>query len=159
MSGDLRDGLWHHIAVTVDRDSTTGGKAYVDGALFATFDPTARNGDLSNNQPFLIGQHATAHANDFIGELDEVEIFSLAITGADVASIYNAGSTGKCRSCVPPPANMISWWPGDGNPNDIQNGNNGTLQGGTTYAAGRVGQAFSLDASTDSGVIVPSTPS
>jgi hypothetical protein len=54
---------------------------------------------------------------------------------------------------------MISWWPGDGNPNDIQGSNNGTLQGGAGYAIGEVGQAFSFVASSNSGVIVPSTPS
>ena len=59
LSGDLRDGQWHHIAITVVRNSTTGGKAYVDGAVTGTFDPTAHQGDLSNSEPFLIGEHAT----------------------------------------------------------------------------------------------------
>ena len=40
---------------------------------------------------------------------------------------------------------MISWWPGDGNANDIVGGNNGTLQGGTTFATGEVTRAFSFD--------------
>src|SRR5439155_8470225 len=31
-------------------------------------------------------------------------------------------------TCVTPPSGMVSWWPGDGNANDIQGGNNGTLQ-------------------------------
>jgi outer membrane protein assembly factor BamB len=50
--------------------------------------------------------------------------------------------------CVTPPPNMISWWPGDGNANDIQDGNNGTLQGGATFSTGVVGQAFNFDGST-----------
>src|SRR5450432_893929 len=29
--------------------------------------------------------------------------------------------------CVVPPSGLISWWPGDGNANDIQDGNTGTL--------------------------------
>ena len=53
LSGDLRDGQWHHIAITVVRNSTTGGQAYVDGAVTGTFDPTAHSGSLSNTQPFL----------------------------------------------------------------------------------------------------------
>src|SRR5207248_7467717 len=40
-----------------------------------------------------------------------------------------------------------------------EDGNNGMLTGGTTYGTGYVGQAFNFDASTNSGVIVPSTPS
>src|SRR5262245_10935955 len=32
--------------------------------------------------------------------------------------------------CAPPPAGMVGWWPGDGNADDIQGSNNGTLEGG-----------------------------
>ena len=44
---------------------------------------------------------------------------------------------------------MVSWWPGDGNANDIQGANNGTLENGATFASGEVGQAFSLDGVDD----------
>jgi hypothetical protein len=45
---------------------------------------------------------------------------------------------------------MISWWPGNGNANDIQDGNNGTLQNGATFATtGMVDQAFRLDGIDD----------
>ncbi len=47
--------------------------------------------------------------------------------------------------CVAPPSGLVSWWPGDGNANDIQDGNNGTLMNGATFAPGKVGQAFSFD--------------
>ena len=50
LSNDLRDGQWHHIAVTVDRNSATGGNAYVDGALTGTFNPTGTQ-RRSNEQP------------------------------------------------------------------------------------------------------------
>jgi hypothetical protein len=42
----------------------------------------------------------------------------------------------------------VSWWPGDGNTNDIRGGNNGTLQSGATYGAGEVLQGFSLNGSS-----------
>lgn len=47
--------------------------------------------------------------------------------------------------CVAPPGNMVAWWPGDGNANDIISGNNGTLENGATFASGAVAQAFALD--------------
>jgi hypothetical protein len=97
LSADLRNGQWHHIAITVNREVASGGKAYVDGAFTVAFNPTSRNGNLTNTQPFLIGKHETAPVANFVGEIDEVELFSRAITGAEVASIYNAGSTGKCH--------------------------------------------------------------
>ncbi len=40
---------------------------------------------------------------------------------------------------------MISWWPGDGNADDIQGDNDGTLLDGATFRAGLVGRAFSFD--------------
>ena len=51
--------------------------------------------------------------------------------------------------CIDPPAGMISWWPGDDNADDIQDGNDGTLNG-ATFAEGKVGQAFSFDGNNDS---------
>lgn len=53
------------------------------------------------------------------------------------------------QTCVQPPAGLVSWWPGDGDANDIADRNNGTLQNGATFAAGFVGQAFSLDGLDD----------
>ena len=47
-------------------------------------------------------------------------------------------------SCFPPPAGLVGWWPGEGNANDIQGTNNGTLQGGATATAvGVVGAGLS----------------
>ena len=51
-------------------------------------------------------------------------------------------------TCVASPSNIVSWWTGDGNANDSTGGNNGTLQGGAAFAAGKVGQAFSFDGSS-----------
>ena len=42
---------------------------------------------------------------------------------------------------------MVSWWPGDGNTNDIVDGNSGTFVGTASYATGEVGQAFSFNGS------------
>ena len=42
------------------------------------------------------------------------------------------------------PFGLVSWWPGDGNANDVVSGNNGALQNGASFGAGEVGQAFSF---------------
>ena len=60
--------------------------------------------------------------------------------------------------CTSPPANMVSWWPGDGNADDIQGGNNGTPLNGAAFAPGKVGSAFSFDG-VDDFVTVPYRPS
>jgi concanavalin A-like lectin/glucanase superfamily protein len=53
---------------------------------------------------------------------------------------------------------MVSWWPGDGNANDIQGSNNSTLSGGVTFAPGEVDQAFTFNG-TDGEVILPNSSS
>ena len=55
----------------------------------------------------------------------------------------------SASGCVAPPSGLISRWPGDGNTDDIEGGNNGSLQNGATFATGLVGQAFSLDGVND----------
>jgi sugar lactone lactonase YvrE len=52
-------------------------------------------------------------------------------------------------TAVAPPSGLVSWWSADGHAVDLAGRNDGILQGGTTYAAGKVGQAFSLDGSDD----------
>jgi CSLREA domain-containing protein len=53
----------------------------------------------------------------------------------------------SAQTCTPPPAGMIAWFPGDAN--DIQGNNNGTVNGGVTFAAGKVAQAFTFDGTGD----------
>ena len=47
--------------------------------------------------------------------------------------------------CLPPPAGLVSWWRGEGDATDAVGGHNGTLVGGASYRAGKVGQAFALN--------------
>jgi hypothetical protein len=48
---------------------------------------------------------------------------------------------------------LVSWWSGNGHPDDLLGGNNGTLRSNATYAPGEAGQAFSLDGASD-GVVI-----
>jgi hypothetical protein len=62
-----------------------------------------------------------------------------------LAAINHAGA----QTCVQPPSGLISWWPGDGNANDIVGPHQGTPLNGVGFAPGKVGQAFSLDGAND----------
>jgi len=142
--------VWHHIAVSFDGSTKN---MYVDGSL-VTSAGVANPIVYGTDAPLLIGEDldgGAAAGIPFSGLIDEVEIFNRALSLAEIQSIYNAGSAGKCKTaqCVTPPANMVSWWPGDGNANDIQDSNHGTLVNGATYAAGMVSQAFSFDGTND----------
>jgi hypothetical protein len=94
---DLRDGLPHHVAVTVDRTSNTGGNLYVDGVVVLNFNPTNRPGSLTNGEPLFIGRHAGTPSTSFIGLIDEVEVFGRELTAGEVLSIFTAGTAGKCK--------------------------------------------------------------
>ncbi len=48
-------------------------------------------------------------------------------------------------ACIAAPAGLLSWWPGEGNADDIRGGNDGILIGGAGFAVGLVGQAFRFD--------------
>lgn len=84
---DLRDGKFHFAAMSVVRNSTTGGNLYVDGEAVVTFDPTAESGDLSSTQPLLIG-HNTEINGGFTGGIDELRIYNRALSSNEVAQLY-----------------------------------------------------------------------
>ncbi len=153
----LSAGVWQHVAATFDL-ATQEMKIYVNGVEVPnTLDPTSSimTSIADSNTPVRIGVavHVAGNfANFWDGLIDEAGIYNRALSASEIQSIYNAGSAGKCQTlpvCVTPPSGLISWWPGDDNANDIKDGNNGTLVNGATFAAGKVGQAFSFDGVND----------
>ena len=77
---------------------------------------------------------------------------ALLLSGCEFASQPYEPATPRTLSpaaCVAPPADLVSWWPGDGDGSDIADGNDGALQGGIGFAAGMVDQAFLLDGIDD----------
>lgn len=93
-------GNWHHVAVTVSRQSSpTGIKWYDNGLLIGSSNPTAgatRYGSLVNNGPLRIGADDYT-GGQFKGDIDEVEIFNRELTTVEVQGIFNAGASGKCK--------------------------------------------------------------
>lgn len=84
----------------------------------------------------------------------EANISSALEEETSAVSISAAKTSSSGMACVPPPSGMVSWWPGDGNAQDIVGQNDGTLLNGATFAPGKVGQAFSLDGADDH-ILVP----
>jgi RHS repeat-associated protein len=87
---------WTHVAVTYDR---TSGQAnmYINGALLDT--QNVGTNLLSTAGDFYLGQ-VPGSSGYFSGQLDEISLFNRPLTSAEIQSIFNAGSTGKC---VTPP--------------------------------------------------------
>ena len=138
----ISDDNWHHVASTY-----SGGTAriYVDGVLRASEPRNLANG--------VTNRFSGGAFNNYPGLLDEITLYNRALTAEEIRAIYEAGSAGKIKppapEPIPPPAGMVSWWPGDGNANDIWDGNPGTLQGGAGFTPGMVDQAFSFDSDDD----------
>lgn len=99
-TANLADGKWHHVAATEDRsDSTTGTKLYVDGSPIAVLPGYSSIADVDNTEKLLIGaqEPSATPTSYFNGKIDEVEIFSRALSGVEVAKIWGAGPAGKCK--------------------------------------------------------------
>ena len=62
--------------------------------------------------------------------------------------------TAIAEQCAAVPDGLIGWWPGNGDAQDMVTGNNGTLHGGASFEAGKVGQAFRFNG-VDGSVDIP----
>jgi Concanavalin A-like lectin/glucanases superfamily/Immunoglobulin domain len=99
---DIRDGLFHHVALTIARNSVTGCNFYVDAALVGTYDTTSIPGDLSSPAPLYLGQNSGFPAvnTSFLGALDDFSLYGRALTAAEISNIVYYGHSGKCL--IPP---------------------------------------------------------
>lgn len=96
---DLRDLMFHHVAVTVNRSATNGGVLYVDGVPVLTFNPRLHNVSLVNTSPLFIGAPTITTSNAyFAGLIDEPAIYNRELTATEILSIRNAGAAGRCKA-------------------------------------------------------------
>ncbi len=84
---------WYHVALT--RQGTTF-TTYVNGVPIGTDTSSATVPDA--NGPLTIGQ---AEGIGFVdGQIDEMTIYSRALSGSEISAIYSAGGAGKCKTDV-----------------------------------------------------------
>src|SRR2546421_5520330 len=148
--GDYTDGQWHHFALT--RISSTW-TLYIDGVAVKTATDSEAL-DLSGANNNYLGAEVARNAHFWNGQIDEVEVFKHALSPTEVASLYIAGSFGKCP-CTPAPDGMVSWWRAEGDFIDTADNNHGTENGTVPFASGEVGQAFSFNGDPANYVSVP----
>lgn len=86
IGGGATDSNWHHIAAVFDG---TNGTLYIDGAVAAG--PTAATGYVPNPDTDLtIGERSLGDFQ-FTGSIDEVAIYTNAISAADITAHYQNG--------------------------------------------------------------------
>jgi len=79
---------WSHVVFV--RDSSTQ-KIYLDGQLSGTLSNTTTTS--TSSEPFLIGDTNDTFAGEFFtGSIDQVRIFSSALSAGNVTSLYNEGT-------------------------------------------------------------------
>ena len=71
-------------------------------------------------------------------------LFLAVLTAASLVAVIST-PVNASGECIPAPPDIVSWWPGEGNPNDVVASNRGTLVNGVAFEPGMVGQAFSFD--------------
>jgi len=94
----VNDGHFHHVAVTYDG---TTESAYLDGTLFASEAFTQTSYSTSYAYQFGTGYtNGRPQGNggwfNFSGLIDEIHQFNVALTGAQVQSIFSAGGIAMC---------------------------------------------------------------
>lgn len=152
---NFSNGVWYHLAGVRSGRSV---RLYVNGVLSATATETTAI-DVSNSYEIRVGSLSAAGPQPFNGQIDEPAIYNRALSATEVQAIFNAGTAGKTKpTATTAPANLVGFWSGDGNANDIAGTNNGTLINGTPFAPGEAGQTFSFDGFSQY-VRVPDSPS
>jgi parallel beta-helix repeat protein len=91
-------GTWVHVATTYD--ATEGiVRLYLNGVEDASLEVGAGRLIDASLTDLLIG--AIGQIDQlFAGAIDEVSIYNRALSAADIAAIFDAGSAGKCRGAV-----------------------------------------------------------
>lgn len=125
------EGMWHHIAVTqLGPDGLP--TIYVDGVSYPVVVAVNKGTPYHVSAPLSLGRQGGFHGSYFKGAIDEVELYNRVLTAAEIQSIYNAGSAGKCKDVQtnnPPVAsckNVTVYLDATGNativPGDVDNG-------------------------------------
>ena len=90
----VNDGLWHHVAVTWDLTGTNvgTGKMYVDGVDVTTTGAVPYNASQTDLGVFRFGppnyQTNETGTNFYQGSLDEIRIWNVARTAAQISANY-----------------------------------------------------------------------
>jgi len=92
----LNDNLWHHVVVVRDITSATKtARWYVDGKLVATQNLTSTASYAIASRVTIGAAYVLTPSEYFTGLIDEVAVFSRALTDQEIYEEYAAGSACK----------------------------------------------------------------
>ncbi|MEN9675666.1 MAG: hypothetical protein RIS76_1562 [Verrucomicrobiota bacterium] len=89
--GPVADGRWHHLAFTVDDN---GGRLFVDGVLADSRRWTGPPTRTSARQGLTLGNYPGVGPSFFRGQMDEVTVWEVALSAADLRAGRNRSLRG-----------------------------------------------------------------
>lgn len=95
---------WYHFAYTID-DANNVHRFYINGTQIASAASTLPLFYDANPHPLLIGAEYGPPGTPYSfvdGRMDEISLYSRALSANEIAAIYNAGAAGKLKSAVTP---------------------------------------------------------
>ena len=125
----------HYLAILLN-GSTNVFNVFTSGGIFGSEYPFSFAANLTQGETV-----------DFTASCTNGDYYNLSTGLKATITISNSTgvSTNEPDTCTPPPSGIVGWWPGNGNAVDIFGGNNATIEGNVTFAAGEVGQAFNFN--------------
>lgn len=106
------DGNWHHWVVTYDGSSLCSGvHFYLDGTAYPTYalHDTLTGSILTSVDTYIASRVQTPGHNHFPGYLDEIAVYTKALSAGEVTWIYNGGAPRDLMGGGAP-SNLAGWW-------------------------------------------------
>lgn len=150
-------GNWYFVSAVFD-DTGNTMSLYINGVLdnsqaaAGTMTPTTDN--------LMIGSWDTT-TEFFTGQIDEVRVYSRALSASEIKSQYDLGAPDKGNTSAAQAqgtgrldSGLVGYWKLDENTgtsaaDGSTNGNTGTLTNGPTWTTGQIGSAVNFDGSND----------
>ena len=142
VSHGMSTGQWHHVAYTFTGGSNGTFTYYLDGSSVGTLTFTWTSDSASWEPMHIGGLHNGSQnsQNPTNAQIDELSLFSVALSSSAISDIYNSGNPTDLSS----ESHLVAWWRmGDGTENGTgstiydmsDNSHDGTLENGATFSS------------------------
>lgn len=156
-SGALSTNTWQHVVFTFD-NASKALKLYINGSQFSTTRTLTGSLPIDDGTLYLGTYNGTATNYSFLGYLDEVRIYTSALSAGGVTNLYQSSAKANVNASENSDltSGLVGLWSFNGA--DVSGttaydrsgqGNNGTLTNGPTATAGKIGQALDFDGNDD----------
>jgi len=109
-SSTVNDGNWHHVCYV--GSNAAGGflNVYIDGVLNQNaLQQSGPPANANSTNPFKINLDGYL-GNRYTGKTSNVQVFSLALSGPEVETLYNYGSPIQTLANIPQSSNLKAWY-------------------------------------------------